>query len=114
MATIGTLKGTRTRAKNSLAGAFEGVRTILDHRANLGAMNKDQLEDLLHGTTTKILSVRTKMERLETANDKLSDAYANDAVLVAELQTLLDEETNLMDQVAEAIHGMEALKQMID
>ena len=114
MATIGTLKGTRTRAKNSLYKAIAGIRGILDHRANIGGMGRAQLEDLLHITSSKILDVRMKMERLEAANDKLSDAYAADEVLHAEFQTLLDGEANLMDATATAINDMEALKIIIE
>ena len=57
MATIGTLKGTRTRAKNTMGRAVEGVGAILEDRQNLRGMTRDQLDDLLHATASKILDV---------------------------------------------------------
>ena len=114
MTAIGALKGTRTRAKSSLEKAVAGVRDILNNRANVRGMSQAQLDDLLHGIDTKIKDVRMKMERLELANDKLAQAYAEDDASQADFQTILDGESNLMDGISTATNEMEALKTIIE
>ena len=110
MAQIGTLKGQRTRAKNSLDKAIAGIQAILNHRANVGGMTHAQLDEIVHMVSPKIAEVKSRLEKLETANEKLSDGYAGDAALLQELQAQLEEESNLMDQVDTAIHEMDDLK----
>ena len=110
MTTIGTLKGQRTRAKNSLDKAIAGIQAILNHRANVGGMTHAQLDEIVHMVSPKVAEVKLRLEKLETANEKLSDGYAGEAALLQELQVQLDDESNLMDQVDTAIHEMDDLK----
>ena len=57
MATIGTLKGQRTRAKNSLDKAVAGIQAIQNRGANVSEMNRAQLTDFVKQISAKMSEI---------------------------------------------------------
>ena len=63
-----------------------------------------------------ILNLETKLSRLETADDKLMDAFdaESDAEAASEFQTALDEDSELMDNVINKVSQLKTLKEEIE
>ena len=103
-------KSTRTREKRVLSKEeADAQRLLQEQHGNI-------LEDVIriHLATEKmLLNLETKFSRLESANDKLADAYDhnNDADGAEQFQQTLNEDAELMDNIVSRISDLE-LKMM--
>ena len=63
-----------------------------------------------------LLNLETKFTRLETANDKLAEAYkqAGETEVAEQFQTTLDEESELIDDTITKISRLKLLKEELE
>jgi len=71
MPALSTLKSNRTRARNTLAKEEQEANELLQ---DISQINEQQFMKHSLSIGKLILSLETKLTRLETANDKLMDA----------------------------------------
>ena len=96
MPVISTLKSSCTREKRALN------RETVEADELIQIELSDNPRDVLKLTLSigkALLNLETKLTRLETANDKLAEAYeqAGETEAAEQFQTTLDEESELID-----------------
>ena len=97
-ATIGTLKGTRTRAVSGLEKEIQGIQAnVFAYQQHIKDNTAEQIERLSDTVTSKLDALVAKLLKLETANNNLSDSYANDEVKFNEFQEFLLRGEELID-----------------
>ena len=113
MPVILTLKSSCTREKRALnretAAADELIQTELS----------DNSRDMLKLTLSigkVLLNLETKLTSLETANDKLAEAYkqAGETEAAEQFQTTLDEESELIYDMITKISRLKLLKEELE
>ena len=113
MPVISTLKSSCTREKRALnretAEADELIQTELSDNP------RDMLK-LTLSTGKVLLNLETKLTRLETANDKLAEAYeqAGETEAAEQFQTTLDEQSELIDDTITKISRLKLLKEELE
>ena len=73
MPALSTLKSNRTRVRNALVKEEQEVNELLQQEVS--GINEQQIMKYSLSIGKSILSLETKLRQLETANDKLMDAY---------------------------------------
>ena len=87
----------------------------MDAQRLLQEQHGNKLEDVIriHLAIRKVLlNLKTKFSKLESANDKLADAYDqnNDVDGVEQFQQMLDEDAKLMDNAVSRISELKMIK----
>ena len=77
MPALSTLKSNRTRARNALAKEEQEANELLQQ--DISQINEQQIMKYSLSIGKSILSLETKLTRLETANDKLMDTYEEES-----------------------------------
>lgn len=113
MPILSSLKSTRTREKRAL------IKEEADAQRLLQEQHGNNLEDVIriHLATGKVLlNLETKFSRLESANDKLAEAYDqnNDEDGAEQFQQTLDEDAALMDNVVSRISELKMMKEELE
>jgi len=103
MPALSTLKSNRTRARNALAKEEQEANELLQQ--DISQMNEQQIMKYSLSIGKSILSLETKLTRLETANDKLMDAYEEESnpEASAEFQSTLEQDSNFMDNIIDKV-----------
>ena len=112
MPAITTLKSSRTREKKTLVIEKSEADTLLQAE---WSDNPQEMLKLSLSTSKVLLSLETKLARLETANDKLVEALeqAEDHEAAEQSQTTLDEESELIDDIIDKISQLKVIKEEI-
>ena len=114
MPTTSSLKGARTREKKLLLKEESEAGKIL-----LTNYNTDDATEVGHHLLVvgKVLvSLETKLARLESANDNLIEAYeqSNDNKGAEQFQRVLDEECDLLGSIIDKISQLKVLKEELE
>ena len=114
MPALSTLKGNRTRAKTALTREEQEANELLQQECDCSSEQQIVKFSLMIGKA--ILNLETKFSRLETANDKLMDAIdvESDFEAASEFQTVLDQDSELMDNVINKVSQLKTLKEEIE
>ena len=110
MPTLNSLKSTRTREKRALVKEEANAQKVLQEQ------HGNKLEEVMkiHLVAGKVLlNLETKFARVESANDKLVDAYdqSEDTEGAELFQQTLDEDAELMDNVVSRISELKIMKE---
>jgi len=113
MPAVTTLKSSRTREKKAL------IRERTEASVLLQAEWTDNPQEMLKlhlSIGQALLSLETKLTRLEAANDKLVDALeqAEDDEVMQQFQTTLDEESELIDDTITKMSQLKVMKEEIE
>lgn len=105
-----TLKSSRTREKRALIRENSEADTLIQTELS------DDPQEMLKLSLSigkVLLNLETKLVRLETANDKLAEAYeqAEDTEAAEQFQSTLDEESELIDNTITNISQLKLLKE---
>ena len=114
MPALSTLKSNRTRAKNALAKEEQEANELLQQE--LSSINEQQIMKYSLSIGKSILSLETKLTRLEVANDKLMDAYEEESnsEASAEFQSILEQDSEFMDSVIDKVSQLKVLKEEVE
>ena len=114
MPATSALKSNRTRAKNALVREDTEANELLLRDWSRG--EPQELERFYHSIRKVLLNLETKLARLESANDKLADAYEqNEETQAAEqFQTTLNEESEFTDGVLDKISQLKILLETVE
>ena len=105
-----TLKSSRTREKRALIRENPEADTLVQTEFS------DDPQEMLKLSLSigkVLLNLETKLVRLETANDKLAEAYdqAEDTDAAEQFQTTLDKDSELIDNTITNISQLKLLKE---
>ena len=112
MPVIATLKSSRTREKKVLLKEAEAQKILqID-------FDNDRTEIGRHLLTIGkvLINLKTKLSRLELANEKLNEAYENnhDEEGAGQFQLTLDEEGEFIDEVIDKMSQLKVLKEELE
>jgi len=113
MPTLNSLKSTRTQEKRALVKEEANAQKVLQEQ------HSNKLEEVIeiHLVAGKVLlNLETKFTRVESANDKLVDAYdkSEDTEGAELFQQTLDEDAELMDNVVSRISELKIMKEELE
>lgn len=113
MPTVTTLKSSRTREKKALVREKTEAETLLQTE---WTDSQQEMLKLSLSTGKVLLSLETKLARLETANDKLAEALEQEENTEAleQFQTTLDEESELIEDTIGKITQLKIMKEEIE
>ena len=114
MPALSTLKSNQTRAKNALAKEEQEANELLQQE--LSSINEQQIMKYSLSIGKSILSLETKLTRLEVTNDKLMDAYEEESnsEASAEFQSILEQDSEFMDSVIDKVSQLKVLKEEVE
>ena len=114
MPALSTLKGNRARARTGLLRQETEANELIQRE--LGDIDERQVVQLilLVGKTT--LDLEMKLKRLETANEKLADAYeaGGHAESAKQFESVLEEDGELIDNIIGKVSQLRALKEELE
>ena len=110
MPALSTLKSNRTRVRNALVKEEQEVNELLQQEVS--GINEQQIMKYSLSIGKSILSLETKLTRLETVNDKLMDAYEEEgsSEASAEFQSTLEQDSEFMDNVIDKVSQLKVLQ----
>ena len=113
MPTVTTLKSSRTREKKALVREKTEAETLLQTE---WTDSQQEMLKLSLSTSKVLLSLETKLARLEIANDKLAEALEQEENTEAleQFQTTLDEESELIEDTIGKIAQLKIMKEEIE
>ena len=113
MPLISSLKSSRTREKRTLMREQDEADELL--QTDLSDNLPENLK-LSLSIGKVLLNLETKLKRLETANDKLAEAFGQgeDTEAAEQFQTTLDEESELIDNTITKISRLKLMKEELE
>ena len=113
MPLISTLKSSRTREKRALIKEQGETEELLQTDPS---DNPQENLKLSLSIGKVLLNLETKLKRLETANDKLAEAFeqGEDMEAAEQFQTTLDEESELIDNTITQISRLKLVKEELE
>ena len=113
MPLISSLKSSRTREKRALMREQDEADELL--QTDLSDNLPENLK-LSLSIGKVLLNLETKLKRLETANDKLAEAFGQgeDTEAAEQFQTTLDEESELTDNTITKISRLKLMKEELE
>ena len=114
MPTTSSLKGARTREKKLLLKEESEAEKIL--LTDYGTSDATEVGHHLLVVGNVLVSLETKLARLESANDNLIEAYeqSNDNKGAEQFQRVLDEECDLLGGIIDKISQLKVLKEELE
>ena len=113
MPVISSLKSNRTREKKALLKEETEAKKVLQTPCTSDPV---EAERLLMSVGKITLNLEKKLSRLEIASEKLAEAYgqSEDAVAAEQFQTILDEDSELVDGIIDKISQLKILKEELE
>ena len=99
MPALSTLKGNRTRARTALVRQETEANELI--QLDLGDNDEHQVVQLILSVGKTTLDLETKLKRLETANEKLADAYeaGGNTESAKQFESVLEEDGELINNI---------------
>ena len=114
MPALSTLKGNHTRARTALVRQETEANELIQR--DLGDIDEHQVIQLILSVGKTTLDLETKLKRLETANEKLVDAYeaGGNTESAKQFESVLEEDGELIDNIIGKVSQLKTLKEELE